>query len=298
MAVLVLGSMCVDVVYAEPPVGVAAARPCVLRVGGAATNIAIAAARSGAAVALAGVTGEIPWGPWLRSTLAVDGIDLGCHAFPEGERTRLVLAAIGPDGEATLRAYGNSASSGLAGMNQARVEEACTTCDALVTVSSTLVDAKSRALAMALRAQALAAGRPVMMDANMRMDLWRDADEAVATVLAWLPGTLFTKVNAAEATRLTGEVDAERAAAALVDAGARCVVVSLGARGAILRGAEIADAPAPRARVRNTLGAGDILTGALIGRLALGSFGAGVLGRSLRESVRAATVYAGGGEVG
>jgi len=90
---------------------------------------------------------------------------------------------------------------------------------------------------------------------------------------------------------MTGEHDPEAAAMALVKAGARLVVLNLGAGGAILRGQLRADAQSPPARMLSTIGAGGALTGTLVARLAESGFypssvGAG-LPAALEQAARA-----------
>jgi sugar/nucleoside kinase (ribokinase family) len=75
-----------------------------------------------------------------------------------------------------------------------------------------------------------------------------------------------------EAALMTGESDPEGAALALVKGGARLVVLTLGARGAMLRGQLRTDAPGVPVNIVSTLGAGDVLTGVLVAKLALSDF--------------------------
>jgi fructokinase len=63
------------------------------------------------------------------------------------------------------------------------------------------------------------------------------------------------------------------------------VVITLGAEGAMLRGELRADIPGVRARVLSTIGAGDVLTGLLLARLALSGFYPPAVAASLREAV-------------
>jgi sugar/nucleoside kinase (ribokinase family) len=79
-----------------------------------------------------------------------------------------------------------------------------------------------------------------------------------------------------------------RRAAALVAAGAELVVVTLGAEGAILRGALEAAAPGVACRVVNTAGAGDVLTGTLLAALARDAFAPSAVAAALPEAVAAA----------
>jgi sugar/nucleoside kinase (ribokinase family) len=87
---------------------------------------------------------------------------------------------------------------------------------------------------------------------------------------------------------MTGEQDPERAAMALVKAGAKLVVLTLGAEGAILRGTLRADVPGVACRPINTAGAGDTLTGTLLARLALSGFYPPSVAASLPEAIEAA----------
>jgi sugar/nucleoside kinase (ribokinase family) len=63
------------------------------------------------------------------------------------------------------------------------------------------------------------------------------------------------------------------------------VVITLGARGAILRGQLRADAPGVSARVVSTVGAGDVLTGILLGKLGLSGFYPPAVAAAMREAV-------------
>jgi sugar/nucleoside kinase (ribokinase family) len=98
------------------------------------------------------------------------------------------------------------------------------------------------------------------------------------------------RCNAQEARSLTGEAELEFAAAALLDAGARAVVISDGPGGALLRGARVddLDVPGVRAQVRSTIGAGDCLTAALIAGLQAGGYRTAALEPALRAGVELA----------
>lgn len=94
--------------------------------------------------------------------------------------------------------------------------------------------------------------------------------------------------NAGEAAALTGEVVPERAAQALVAAGAGAAVVTLGAAGALLAMAGEAPRliPAPRVEAVDTSGAGDVFCGVLAGMLATGL----PLELSVQAAARAAAI--------
>jgi sugar/nucleoside kinase (ribokinase family) len=124
-----------------------------------------------------------------------------------------------------------------------------------------------------------------VFDPNLRPARWRTGAEAAAAANAAVPGAFLVRTNRAEAEAMTGEPDPERAAAALLAGGARLVVVTLGADGALLRGDLESDVPGVRARVRSTVGAGDALMGVLLARLSLAGFHVPALAAALPEAV-------------
>ena len=87
------------------------------------------------------------------------------------------------------------------------------------------------------------------------------------------------KPNDEEASRLVGfavidQSSAERAARLLIERGVGAVLLSLGANGALYRAAgadATLHAPTPRAKVRSTVGAGDVLLAAFLHTLASGT---------------------------
>ena len=120
---------------------------------------------------------------------------------------------------------------------EARLEEAVRGSAALLISSATLVGSEEAAVTMRARELALSLGGPVVFDPSIRLDRWRSRAEAAATANACVPGALLVRATAGEAALMTGEDDPERAALALLKAGARMVVITLGSsEGAILRG--------------------------------------------------------------
>jgi 1-phosphofructokinase len=93
------------------------------------------------------------------------------------------------------------------------------------------------------------------------------------------------KPNEEEASHLVGfpvndRPSAERAASLLIERGVGSVLLSLGASGAIYRAAESDTtlyAPTPRAKVRSTVGAGDVLLAAFLFTLSSGGSSADAL---------------------
>lgn len=249
--------------------------------GGAVANVAVVAARHGATVSLAGRVGEDAWGQWLRERLQREGVDVSWLELAAGRQTPLSLVELAAGGEPSYSIYGDSLAP------PAHAADAVRESAALFVSSNTLVGAEERAVTMRARELALELGRPVVFDPNVRLHRWRSRAEAAAAANSCVPGALLVRANRAEAALMTGEEDPERAAVALAKAGARLVVITFGPDGAILRGELRSDAPGVPARALSTVGAGDVLTGILLARLAVSGFYPPAVAAALPEAVEA-----------
>ena len=283
---LCLGDALVDLVCERPIQRLAEAESFATHFGGVVANVAVFAARAGARVALAGGAGADDWGRWLRNRLEDEGVDVSLFELIEGRQTPLAVVAVAADGEPAYHVYGGTVTSIVEAIG-GRLEQAVLDSAALFISSNTLVGADERELTMRARELMLELERPVIFDPNIRLHRWPSKADAAASCNACVPGALLVRANAAEAALMTGEDDPERAALALVKAGARLVVITLGGRGAILRGELRADVPGVPARVLSTIGAGDALTGLLLGRLALTGFYPPAVAAALGEAVAA-----------
>jgi sugar/nucleoside kinase (ribokinase family) len=287
--VLCLGEALVDLIGQRPGDRLPELGPFGAHPGGVAANVAVIAARAGAAVELAGGAGDDVWGRWLRDRLAAERVGLSLFTLAAGVETALAFVAVDARGEPSYSLHGESTGAVMDTLDD-RVEAAVAGASALLITTNTLIGTAERAITMRARDAALAAGRPVIFDANLRLGRWPSAGEAVACARAVLPAAFVVRANAEEAELITGERDPERAAAALHDAGAELVVLTRGGEGAMLRGAVSAAVPGVRpARVVNTAGAGGALTGTLLARLAVAGFAPEAVAGALPEAVAAGT---------
>jgi fructokinase len=256
--------------------------------GGAVANVALMAARAGASTALVGAVGDDDWGGWLRDQLRASGVGLERFRALPDMQTPLALTTVDREGAPSERLYGDASSESIVRVLEGEVADAVAASSALFISSDTLVHPNERALTMRAREHAAALAKPVIFDSNLRRQRWRSRTDAAASANACVPGALLVRCSAPEARLMTGEDELERAALALRKAGARNVVITDGAAGAMLRGKIKLDVEGASARVISTIGAGDALTATLIARLAATGFYEPAIGAALGEATEAA----------
>ena len=232
--------------------------------GGKGANQAVAAARLGAGVRMAGCVGDDDFGRRLLAVLREEGVDAGALRTVTGTPTGLAMISVDQAGENLITvAPGANHEVGDADVAAAIAAPA----DILVICAEIPVPAIKAALARAARCVLNLAPVP------------GTPGEAAALVAGAGRNLDWLVVNETEAAAVLGRpvrglAEAARAAAALVTAGARHAVVTAGAHGAALApgpGREAATAIEPfRVEAVDTVGAGDAFTGALAAALAAG----------------------------
>ena len=248
--IFVVGALHLDVVVDAPHlpaldetvVGHAVA----YRFGGKGGNQAVAAARMGARVAMAGRVGRDRFGEMLLAALDEAGV----------ERSD-VLEADGASGMsvAIVDARGDYGAVIVSGVNREIGEVAVPAGTRVVLLQNEVPEAVN------LRAAAAAGDAMVVLNAAPA--------QTVASALKARIDVLV--VNRGEASALSGAGDPVAAAAALRAEGPGVVIVTLGAEGLVAATAEdLMRLPAPKVGVVSTHGAGDAFTGALAARLARG----------------------------
>jgi sugar/nucleoside kinase (ribokinase family) len=283
MRILCLGAALVELTCERPVPALAQAVAFVPHLGGAAAAVAVTAARRGADVALAAGAGDDAWGRWLHRRLEADGVALDDFALTEGMATPIAFVTVDAAARPSSVVYGERAP--LTGLGD-RVLAAVDRADALFLSSSTLAGEDERALTLAARDRARAAGKPVVLDPDLRAEQWRSTSAAAEVVGACVDGAFLVKANADEARALTGELELEAAAASLLAAGAQHVVVTLGADGALLRGGALdRTVRGVPATAVDTTGAGAAVTGVLLAALGRTGFYPAALAATLPEAM-------------
>ncbi|MEA2219581.1 MAG: fructokinase [Solirubrobacteraceae bacterium] len=289
MRTLCFGEAIVDLICQRPVASLAEADAFVAHVGGVSANVAIAATRAGADVALAGGAGDDAWGGWLRGRLSDEDVGLEWFRLAAGQRTGLAFVTVDERGEPSYELHGDGIPATIANVKR-RLLDAVAKTDALFFGSNVLAGKAEAALAMAARERALELGHPVVFDANVRLHRWDSSGgRAGAACGQCVPDAFLVKCNEEEARLMTGEERPEAAAASLLAAGAQHVVVTCGARGAILRARSLRRDVAGRpARVVNAMGAGDVFAGVLLAALGTTDFYPPAIAAAMPDAVEEA----------
>lgn len=286
MPVLCWGEAIVDLLCERRAASIADADAFRPHFGGALANIAVAASRAGAEVALAGGAGDDPWGEWLRGRLAMERVDLRWFTLVDDLRTPIAFVTFDGDGEPAFQIYGDGIEACVRAGGE-RLPAAIAAGEALVFGSNTLVGEPERALTLQARRLAIDRDVPVLFDPNLRPHRWRDLDQALELCRRLCEGAYLVRANLAEARSITGVEHPADAAAELAAMGARIAVVTRGRDGAVMRGAASADQPGVEVDVTSPLGAGDAFMGTLAARLAAAGWDPGAAPGALQAAVEA-----------
>jgi len=268
--VLAIGSSNTDLVCRSPrvpaPGETITGRSFATFPGGKGANQAVAAARAGADVIFVGARGDDAFGEAREADLRTDGIDVDRFRVIRGASSGVALIVVDDAGEnqivyvpgANAAIGADDASSGSTDVDH--------------NVVSLTFEAPFDAVTAAVKHR-----RP---DATIVLNA-APFDERVTTLLPDLDVLICNEVEAAALLgRAVSDATALADAEAIVALGARAVVLTLGAYGAVAADATGSwHQPASRVEPVDTTGAGDSFCGALCAWLADG--------RSLREAVAA-----------
>lgn len=265
--VAVMGSLNMDLVARAPrlprPGETLAGHAFAQVAGGKGGNQAVAAARLGAQVAMIGCVGADANGAQLRAGLETEGID--CAALETSDTTSTGVALIVVDDGSQNAIVIVAGSNGeVTPASIARHEAALAAADVVVCQLETPPETVKAALATARRM-----GRTVILN---------PAPAVGPLPSDWFPLIDYLIPNELEAATLTGQPagtpeEAAVAAAALRQAGARNVLITLGAQGVhvALENGESAHYAAPKVKAVDTTAAGDTFIGGFAAQLAAGA---------------------------
>ncbi|WP_433253529.1 carbohydrate kinase family protein [Streptosporangium sp. CA-135522] len=232
--------------------------------GGSPANTAVALSRLGTPTRFLGRISRDSFGALFRAHLDASGVDLaGC--VTADEPSTLAVATLDESGQAVYTFYAKGSADwqwSTAELTAGRIGEVC----CLHTGSMALVGAPGAEHVEELLART-AARATVSIDPNVRAAF---ADLAVyrERMPLWCALADVVKLSDDDLEQIHPGEPAERVCDAWHAAGARLIVVTRGAQGALVSlDGERATVPAPATAVVDTVGAGDSFTAGLLHRL-------------------------------
>ncbi|MEM9439647.1 MAG: PfkB family carbohydrate kinase [Pseudomonadota bacterium] len=199
--------------------------------GGAAANVAVGLAKLGRNSAFIGKVGDEPFGHLLIQTLSREGVDVDAIRIEDRARTALAFVTLAKDGERDFMFYRHPSADMLftpAEVDREKIESA----PIFHYDSISLAAQQPRETALFAADQAKAAGKLISYDVNLRLPLWRSADEARAGILDGMTRADVVKLSDDELDFVTGSRSADAIRSFWRD-GLKLVVLSLGAAGCI-----------------------------------------------------------------
>ncbi len=227
--------------------------------GGKGANQAVAIARLGTAVSMAGRVGNDPFGERLLSALQADHVDTGLIVIDQQEASGVAFIFLDPDGNnAIVVASGANMRVGLDHAQSSNILASITRAQALVLQLEIPLET-----VVSLIAAAHNVGVPVVLNLAPAQSLPKAALQQLDVLI----------VNESEASLLSGQrvdslEDARIVATVLLEQGIARVVITLGSQGALLAtsegtaGTSIIYQSAPGVQVVDTTAAGDSFVGA------------------------------------
>lgn len=215
--------------------------------GGKGANQAVAAARAGAQVVFVGARGGDDFGIAAAAALKRENIDLRYFSVRRDAASGVALILLGGRSRENIIAVARSANDAITPGDVRKAKPEFARSHVVVSQLEVPLAAVREAARLAR-----AAGVPFLLNPAPARKLPRELLKQVHTLTP----------NEHEAALLTGETDPAAAGRALVKNGCCQVVITLGARGALLVNADGAMRfPAPKVRPVDTVGAGDCFTG-------------------------------------
>lgn len=261
--------------------------------GGAPANVLAALCNLGFKTAFIGKVGDDMHGALLKDTLDKAGIDTEGLVVDNTVFTTLAFVSL-KDGERTF-SFARKPGADTQLRPEEVKEDIVKNTKIFHCGSLSLTDEPARSATFHALKMAKDSGALISYDPNYRAPLWSSVEEAKAQMRSVIPYADIMKISDEETALLTDCSDPREAAQALIDQGVKCVIVTLGKDGALLKTAQLEIVEKGKARkVVDTTGAGDSFWGGILSRFAQDGINpAEITEEKAREYVRFANAVAG-----
>ncbi|MFD2445473.1 carbohydrate kinase [Bacillus sp. CGMCC 1.16607] len=199
--------------------------------GGAPANVAAAVAKFGGHASLITKLGEDAFGDFLLEELSRYGVNIDKISKTKDANTGLAFVSLREDGERDFSFYRNPSADLL--LTDAEIDEKWFSHgDILHFCSVDLVESPMKQAHIKAIQSAKARGGIISFDPNVRLPLWKSAEECRNTILEFIPMAYIVKVSDEELEFITGIADEQKAIASLFTGDVKIVVFTKGSKGA------------------------------------------------------------------
>lgn len=234
--------------------------------GGAPANVAVGISRLQGDAAFIGRVGNDPFGRFMHSTLTKEGVDTSNLILDDVQRTSTVVIDLDKTGERSFNfMIKPSADQFLRESDLPRFKQN----DWLHCCSIALANEPSRSATLEAMKRMKSADGFISFDPNLREDVWADPSQIQEVVMSAVNQADVVKFSEEELTFLTDTETLDSALNALHVAPNKLIVVTLGARGALVvfNGERRVIEGTKVEQVIDTTGAGDAFVGGLLAKL-------------------------------
>ena len=234
--------------------------------GGAPANVAVAISRLEGNASFLGRVGDDPLGLFMRKTLQEEGVDVQELELDGQQRTSTVVVDLDDTGERSFTFMVKPSADqffhhdDIPEFNSGEWLHFC---------SIALANEPSRSATLEAARQLKIKGGYVSFDPNLREDVWENADEIQPMILKAIELADVIKFSDEELTFLTGCNDVYKALETLALPSEKLIVVTQGAKGALVDFSHQQKLLVGRAvNPIDTTGAGDAFVGGMLAKLA------------------------------
>lgn len=256
--------------------------------GGAPANVLVVASKLGLSTAFIGKVGQDAFGEFLKDTLVKQGVDTKGLIMTTEANTTLAFVHLDEGGDRLFSFYRNPGADML--LKESEVDEGILKESSIFhfgSVSMTKEPARRATLKAVERAVAL--GKTISYDPNLRPPLWDSEREAKEIISQGLPFADILKISEEELEFLTDQKDPDIGSRLLYEKYKTSIIlVTLGPDGCFYRSGEIAGySPGFQVSTIDTTGAGDAFMGGFLYQFIKSGKGVAELdGRELGEAVK------------
>lgn len=262
-----IGELLIDFVSTTPDVTLADAPGFVKAPGGAPANVAVGLAKLGIDAGFIGKVGADAFGDFLRETLVQNRVNTDYLIADATSRTTLAFVATRSDGMKDITFYRHPGADIQLSPDELDADY-IQSAELFHYGSVSLSHSPSREATLEAIQAAKAGGAMLSYDANLRLMLWDDADDAKRWIWEVLPYADVVKISEEEWEFIMGDVSFATGAKRILEQGASLVVVTLGEKGCYYTNGSAEGAVDGFAvNAVDTLGAGDAFVAAMLSQL-------------------------------